>query len=619
MFKCGYDGCGFKNKNETSIRNHMVREHGILQRYNYQPILCPDKICLKRGQTTCTKCGAIHNNHSRPDHCNCGQDLSKGKLKTQTSAYKLDGYMFSVRKSVRGIAKRIIVDTLQNICYDDECLIARSHFDDTRKFTCMHLMACKDCGCAKVVNIELSKINKFVKSNEVISEIQKKAVGGELSIFVMPDNIAAVPVLQPLSHKCASGFIHISLLSPKCPLKKCSKKVGSHHLVKADTLCIHTMLCKLVNCVNVDETIQRNIFNEASGVQFSKQKTVERVVEKIIKNIPSHLECEKEIAYLQNSAKVQLELFNSKDLSVYDSKFCDYCQSQTSKRNRNPKNCFLVTPGYMIQVKINTFVCHKCEVIIFPDMSIHGFVPITDSLIVSWSLIIDGRNQIRIGTKLYNYFKAVLRRLCLENVECAKIVHTVDFHNLSVKMTKCVVAYNSASLVNCSTSSEDSLALTLCLHCGLFPTILCSDGNAKNSIFIKSASESLSFDKDDKSDILSLNEFLKKCVVSLAGTALFQNFPKDPINVFKIPPILSKVLSSEVRNRESSKRSLFLKDFDLSIVDFNEVTKLVTSGEFDVLKSRKLDLKQLKKIAKQINIPCANQHSKVMLGESLKC
>ena len=481
----------------------------------------------------------------------------------------------------------------------------------------MHLIACKDCGCAEIVKINLSKVIRFVKSNEVISELQKHANGGEISIFVMPDNIAALPVLQQLSHKCASGFIHISLLAPKCPLKKCSNKTGSHHLVKADMLCIHTMLCKLVNCEhNLKETIQGKQ-NGASGVQFSKKKTAVRIVDKIINNIPSLLEPERENEYLQNSYKVQLDLLNSKDLGVYDSEFCDNCQSQTSKRNRNPENCFLVTPGYMILVKINTFVCKKCEVVNFPDLSMHGFVPISDSLIVSWSLIIDGRNQIKIGTKLYNYFKALLRRLCLENIDCAKKVHTVDFHNYAVKLTKCVVAYNSASLIKCS-KSDDSLALTLCLHCGLFPTILSSDGNAKNTIFIKSASESVSFDKDDKSDILSLNVFLKKCIVNLAGTALFQNFPKDPINVFKIPPILSKVLLSEVRNRESSKRSLFLKEFDLSIVDFNEVTKLVTSGEFDVLKSRKLDLKQLKKIAKKINIPCANQHSKVMLGESLK-
>ena len=52
---------------------------------------------------------------------------------------------------------------------------------------------------------------------------------------------------------------------------------------------------------------------------------------------------------------------------------------------------------------------------------------------------------------------------------------------------------------------------------------------------------------------------------------------------------------------------------DLSVVDFREVTKIVTSGEFNLLKSRTLSLKTLRKLAKRIKIPNHGKHSKVMI------
>ena len=158
----------------------------------------------------------------------------------------------------------------------------------------------------------------------------------------------------------------------------------------------------------------------------------------------------------------------------------------------------------------------------------------------------------------------------------------------------------------------------LCIHCGLCPTILSSDGNAKNSICIKSGSENIIFDENDKSDIMNLQDFLKLCIVNVAGTSIFQHYPKQSVNVYKLPPVLSKVISNKIRNRESLKKSAFLQNFDLGLVDFNSVLNLVTSGEFDILKSRKLDLKTLRCIGKKINIPHASKISKVMLGMASK-
>ena len=121
------------------------------------------------------------------------------------------------------------------------------------------------------------------------------------------------------------------------------------------------------------------------------------------------------------------------------------------------------------------------------------------------------------------------------------------------------------------------------------------------------------FDADDKSEIVSLYQFVKNCAVAVAGTSMFQNYQKEKINVFKIPPIVSKLLCEHIRNRESLKKSIFLLEFDLSVVDFSAVTKLVTTGQFNLLKSRTLDLKSVRKIAKVIKIPKSSKQSKVML------
>ena len=620
MYVCDYRDCGFKIRSENVIKNHCVREHGIVYRNKYTLNQCTQDTteCPKRrGQTKCTHCGIYHNNNGRPDNCKCGQKLTKvSETKPNLSAHKLTGDIFSVRKNVAGIAKRVIVDMNNKICYSLECLEARVHYNIQEDFMCAHLRACRvGYKHAMIVKIELSQIVKYIQNEDVISELKKVQVDGKISVFLLSDNIAALSVLADKSHNCPSGMVHINMTILKCPLQKCANLPRAHHLVKADSLCIHTLLLKLVNSDN-DLSSPKKIKRTESTEQFSKTKTVEKIVNKIIENIPSSIEAESEKIFLQNSLNIQQELRISKDASKYESIFCDKCHSRNIVRNR-PGNGLLVTPGHFCEIKFNTFVCKKCNVVNYPDMTHHGIVPICDTLLVSWSFIVMGRDFMQNGSKLYNHCKQSLRRLCLENKECSKKFHLFDFHNYAIKISKCIVSYNSATLIKSETDC-DALSQMLCIHCGLCPTILSSDGNAKNSIFLKSGSENIVFEENDKSDIMNLQDFLKLCIVNVAGTSIFQHYPKQSINVYKLPPVLSKVISNQIRNRESLKKSAFLQNFDLGLVDFNAVLNLVTSGEFDILKSRKLDLKTLRCIGKKINIPHASKLSKVMLGMASK-
>jgi len=210
-----------------------------------------------------------------------------------------------------------------------------------------------------------------------------------------------------------------------------------------------------------------------------------------------------------------------------------------------------------------TYLCKTCNIILYPE---EGFVPVCENILVSWSFIVEGRNQVKNGTKLYNFYSCSLRRLCLENISLAPRIAQFYFHNMIVRLSKMTVAYNSITLLQ-SINGLDSLSSVLCLHCGLFPITLMSDGNAKNSVLLKNNCDNLVFDRDDDAAILELDSFVVTCATSVAGSGLFQHFPKVKINVYKIPPIIGKKLIGEVNNRENLKKSAFHEEFNLSDVD----------------------------------------------------
>jgi hypothetical protein len=433
-------------------------------------------------------------------------------------------------------------------------------------------------------------------------------------VYIIPGNILVMPVFQRKSHECQSGYIHIDTNRMKCPIKKCSSKPRYHYHVKADLMCIHILLSKILRNEN-NLQIPRLSRNVSSSPQFSKMKTAQYVVDNILSNMPSPLQEEIEQHFLQESLKTQQKIYITKNLDKYDVKFCKKCLTNNILRKKRLGNLsFLVTPGFMIEVHINTYLCKSCDIIFYPDLYNDGFVPVSENLLVSWSCLVDARNQMKNGAKLYKFFVSSLRRMCIENKQLASKINKIDFHNLSIRLSRCAVSYNSACLLQSNKDENlDCLAQVLCLHCGLVPITLMSDGNAKNSIFFRGQSENLVFDPSDESEIPSLNEFIKMCVISVTGSSLFQHFPKEKVNMLKIPPIISKNLICDPKNREYLKKSAFMEEFDLSVVDFAQLTRIVTSSDFDLLKSRKLNLKTLRQLAKKIRIPKYKKQSKIML------
>ena len=621
MYQCCHESCRFNIGNEKIMRLHVRNEHG--PHSNYVEVLASKdskqfgEKPIKRGQTICSSCFAAYNNRTRPEICDCGKLLSAKIRKHPLNPHKLTEDLFSVRRKRSGINKRIIVDIKSKICYDTECFENRSHFPDITQFKCEHLKSCcdsRDIVSATVIEVKLSKLKKVISDAE-FKEI-KTYIGEEsqIKVFMVSDNIMVLPALKPKSHECQSGLLHIDLSKLKCPIRRCSAKPRYHFLVKAELMCLHILLCKLArNGPQLQSAVRHSSLSHS--FQFSKQKTVENIIENIVENVPSPLDEEEEKIFLQKSFQIQNQLFLSTDISEYDERICKICSKPNILRKRRSGSiCLLVTPGFMKEVCINMYMCKSCDLVYHPNMYKIGFVPVCDNLLVSWSYLVKARDQILNGNKMYKYFSTSLRRLCVENDKLSAKVNKLDFHNLSVRLTKLAVAYNSASLLRSfEDGHDDCLAQVLCLHCGIAPITLMSDGNAKNSIFFRGGSENLVVDDKDESEILSLDKFLRKCIVSVTGSGLYQHFVKEKINILKIPPIISRRLCGEVRNRENLKKSVFNKKIDLASVDFSRLTKMIKTGEFNLLKSRMLSLKQLRKISKKLKIPMINKQSKIML------
>jgi len=300
------------------MKTHVIREHGAVFQNRYCVVNQLPVGSKKRGQTVCSFCSAEHNNHSRPNICSCGHSLVKVKTPPQLSAVRLFGEIFSVRKHLHGLAKRVIVDCSSQKCFNEDCLESRLHFKNATKFKCVHLDACgRNCENAIVKHVKLTTISKYISG--IVAELQCFAVDGKLIVYFLPDNNVALSCLKPNSHDCRSGFIHIDLKNIKCPLRKCKQNTKSHCLVKSESNCIHTLLCKLIRGEGDPQKNLAEKSRETVSHHFSKQKTAQHLTEKIICCIPSPLEMEKENLFLQNSLDFQVSVFKSRDISSCDS------------------------------------------------------------------------------------------------------------------------------------------------------------------------------------------------------------------------------------------------------------------------------------------------------------
>ena len=322
------------------MEKHIIREHGVVYRKNYSK-LSPriqevEKTVRKRGQTRCESCGAFYNNRTKPIICICGNDLSRVCLKAKLNSFKLTEDLFSVRKHPKGISKRVVVDLGQSLCFSEDCMVTRAHYQNPSEFQCDHLKACSESSLvqqAPALQIDIETISKFIKNEETTNLLRKKGNSdGSLTVYQLPDNCLAVPLLEDLSHECTSGFLHVELKRLKCPLKKCSAKPRYHYLVKTKLMCIHILICKIAK--NEVSFQPRKALENAPlcKPQFSKLETVQNVIDNISRFIPSPLHVDREREFLQQSTRIQQKLLVSPELTQFEETFCMKCRTKNILR-----------------------------------------------------------------------------------------------------------------------------------------------------------------------------------------------------------------------------------------------------------------------------------------------
>jgi hypothetical protein len=112
----------------------------------------------------------------------------------------------------------------------------------------------------------------------------------------------------------------------------------------------------------------------------------------------------------------------------------------------------------------------------------------------------------------------------------------------------------------------------MCLICGKCPKIINSDGNAKDSIQVKS---NMKFDFKERSATPSLQDFKFKLMQHLYKTAFWQNEPPMEINMLKLPIIMSPGLLGGQVNNDVMKDSLLDKSIQHSKATLREFVKMV--------------------------------------------
>ena len=319
MFHCCYEACKFTIRNEKLMQIHVKTEHGP----NCEYLKLSDgedtdtrnqKSLKKRGQTKCNNCEAYYNNRSRPVTCICGENLVDRKVKPLLNPVKLGENLYSVRKNKSGYNKRIIVKVDSKICYSPECLESRAHLKELEQFSCEHLEACYEDDSeliASVIEVELSRLEQYIQCEEDLEEVKKVVNDDNKVIVYLVSNVLVLPSFQPVSHECLSGWIHIDIDHMKCSFKRCSARPRYHFHVTAEMLCLHILVCKIVKYERNLKTAPN--LDVVSSPQFSKVKTVEIIIENIIRNIPPPVEEDAENEFLQNSTATNWSDFSDQN------------------------------------------------------------------------------------------------------------------------------------------------------------------------------------------------------------------------------------------------------------------------------------------------------------------
>ena len=124
-----------------------------------------------------------------------------------------------------------------------------------------------------------------------------------------------------------------------------------------------------------------------------------------------------------------------------------------------------------------------------------------------------------------------------------------NLQNHSMRIERACIAMLSLII------SPGDLDSVTCMHCGVCPKVVNSDGNAKDSIKVRT---NMIFDYEDTAEPPNLNEFKVEVVKTSLKRSFYQKEPPKTYNMLKLPLLIAPSLLGKQVNNDIKESLLFL-------------------------------------------------------------
>jgi hypothetical protein len=123
------------------------------------------------------------------------------------------------------------------------------------------------------------------------------------------------------------------------------------------------------------------------------------------------------------------------------------------------------------------------------------------------------------------------------------------------------------------------------------------------------------FDPFLQSDPPNLEDFKLRLINTLLRQSFFQNDPVKPINMLKIPLIISPCLLSKQVNNDTKKKSLLDKTVVYDKNTFREFHRLVEKKEINILGIQDMNLGELNDVMTKLKVPVGAKNASMLRNE----
>ena len=174
----------------------------------------------------------------------------------------------------------------------------------------------------------------------------------------------------------------------------------------------------------------------------------------------------------------------------------------------------------------------------FSDLYHRGLFPLHNSFLLTSDFLLDFINTLVTGSSAVEFVKSKL--VLLGKCEGISEQLQTNIQNHAKRIERASIAFLSVII------SPGDLNSVICMHCGVCPKVVNSDGNAKDTIKVH---DNMIFDNKDTSEPPNLNDFKLELVSTSLKSAFYQKEPPKIYNMMKLPLLIaSDLLGKQINN-----------------------------------------------------------------------